>query len=37
MSPRQKRRLFFKAFKMVGADKIMLIYIVWFFIAAIPI
>jgi voltage-gated potassium channel len=34
---RQKRRLFFKAFKTVGADKVMLIYVFWFFIAAVPI
>ena len=33
----QKRRLFFKAFKSVGADKVMLIYIIWFFVAAVPI
>ena len=37
MKRRQKRRLFLKAFKTVGADKIMLIYIIWFFIAAVPI
>ncbi len=33
----QRRRLFFKAFKSVGADKVMLIYVLWFFIAAVPI
>lgn len=33
----QKRRLFFKAFKSVGADKVMLVYIIWFFVAAVPI
>lgn len=33
----QKRRLFFKAFKTVGAGKVMLVYIIWFFVAAIPI
>ena len=29
--------MFFKAFKSVGADKVMLIYIIWFFVAAVPI
>ena len=29
--------MFIKAFKSVGADKIMLVYVVWFFVAAIPI
>ena len=37
MKKGQRRRLFFKAFKLVGADKIMLVYIIWFFIAAVPI
>ena len=37
MRKRQKRRLFLKAFKIVGADKIMLVYVIWFFIAAFPI
>ena len=37
MKKRQRRRLFFKAFKSVGADKVMLIYIIWFFVAAVPI
>ena len=37
MKKGQRRRLLFKAFKIVGADKIMLVYIIWFFIAAIPI
>ena len=37
MKKGQRRRLFLKAFKLVGADKIMLIYIIWFFIAAVPI
>lgn len=37
VSRRQKRRLFFKSFRAVGADKVMLIYVIWFFLAAIPI
>ena len=37
MTKKQKRRLFFKAFKTVGADKVMIVYVIWFFIAAIPI
>lgn len=37
MTKRQKRRLFLKAFKSVGADKVMIVYIIWFFVAAIPI
>ena len=37
MTKRQKRRLFFKAFKAVGAEKILGVYAIWFFIAAIPI
>ena len=34
---RQRRRMLINAFKLAGADKIIGIYILWFFIAAIPI
>ena len=37
VTKRQKRRFFFKAFRMVGADKVMSVYVIWFFIAAIPL
>ncbi len=33
----KRRRLFIRAFKTAGADKVLLVYMVWFFVAAIPI
>ncbi len=37
MRRRQRRRLLLKSFRTLGADKVMLVYIIWFFAAAVPI
>lgn len=37
MRRRQRRRLLLKSFRTLDADKVMLVYIIWFFVAAVPI
>ena len=37
MKNKQKRRMLYRGFKTAGADKIISGYLVWFFVAAIPI
>ncbi len=37
MRNRQRRRLLFKAFRLLGADKVMIVYTFFFFGAALPI
>lgn len=37
MRRRQRRRLLLKSFRTLGADKVIIVYVIWFFIAAVPI